>query len=343
VTGPQVRVHALSGDVTVDVPGQEPDTATETTQPIRPLTPARLRMLTALRSPSMRLAAGLVMLVALVLLLRGHDDNTATTRPVVTATPTVMVDTTSTEAATPSTTTPTPDPAAIAPRPLTEDQLDQLPLAVVGQSLPHAPADPAPASDPGPEVLHPTATTAVYDAPGGQPFARLPVRQVFTPTWVPVVQRQPGWARVLLPTRPLDGGIAPTGWLYLDQTVVLSQSAHRVDIDHTTGSATVLARLSRVTTDSGPPDPTSAPATRPRTFMAITPATIDGGWLARIWQPLLINSDRICTGMLGTLVMPALSQVSPLGQSDGQGCMPTPDGLRVPLSSVTAGTVVLQR
>ncbi|MDR6593635.1 hypothetical protein ACFFSW_17120 [Saccharothrix longispora] len=299
-----------------------------------------MRALATLRSPLVRLVAVSATLTILVLLLRDHDDSAATSRPTITATTTVVVDTTSTTTA-PSTTTPAPDPAAIAPHRLDGDQLAGLPLAVIGQSLQHAPADPDPAGDPGPEVLHPTTTAAVYDAPGGRPIARLAPRQVFTPTWVPVVQRRPGWARVLLPTRPLDDGSAPTGWLYLDHTVVLSQSHHRIDIDHAHGSVTVLARLGRITTDTALRE--AASATKPRTFVAVTPTTTGDGWLSRIWQPLLIDADRVCTGILGAPVMPALPRVSPLGQVDGQGCVPIPDDLRGALASAGAGTIVLQR
>lgn len=342
MTEPHTRIHTLSGDVTVDVRGETPVTTTETTLPMRPLTPTRLRMLAASRSPLVRLAAVLVAL-AVPALLRDHDDSAASAQSAVTATTTILVDTTSTATTTPGTTTPIPDPAATAPRHPTDEQYARLPLAVIGQSLPHAPADPNPTGDPGPDVLHPTTTATVYDAPGGQPIARLPVRQVFMPTWVPIVQRRPGWAQVLLPTRPLDDSTAPTGWLYLDQTVILSQSGHRIDIDHATGSVTVLARMGRITVDNTSRPSGTTPAAGSRTFMAVASKAVGDGWLVRIWQPLLINADRICTGMLGAPVVPALPQVAPLGRLDGQGCVPTPDGLRGPLSSVTAGTIVLQR
>jgi hypothetical protein len=59
-------------------------------------------------------------------------------------------------------------------------------------------------------VAHPTATRVIYAAPGGPAVAALPVTELGSPTWVPVVQSQPGWDRVLLPVRPNRS----TGWIY---------------------------------------------------------------------------------------------------------------------------------
>jgi len=60
-------------------------------------------------------------------------------------------------------------------------------------------------------VLHPTKIQVLYARPGGRPVATLPTTELMSPTWVPVIQSQAGWDRVLLPTRPNRS----TGWLYL--------------------------------------------------------------------------------------------------------------------------------
>ncbi|GAA2678724.1 MULTISPECIES: hypothetical protein [Actinosynnema] len=87
---------------------------------------------------------------------------------------------------------------------------------------------------------------------------------------------------MLLPARPLDGGIAPTGWIHLDDTLRLPQNGHRIDIDHATDSVTVFAQLSRITASGTPPTTHAPTGSRPRTFVAITPSTTGSSWLARI-------------------------------------------------------------
>jgi hypothetical protein len=57
-------------------------------------------------------------------------------------------------------------------------------------------------------VVHPRREIFVYDAPGGVAIARLRPHQLGD-TWVPVIKQQPGWVRVLLPSKP-DGS---TGWV----------------------------------------------------------------------------------------------------------------------------------
>jgi hypothetical protein len=56
-------------------------------------------------------------------------------------------------------------------------------------------------------VVHPLRPQIVYAGPGKRPVAVLPATEFGSPTWVPVVQRSPGWECVLLPSRP-------TGWIY---------------------------------------------------------------------------------------------------------------------------------
>ncbi len=50
-----------------------------------------------------------------------------------------------------------------------------------------------------------------HSRPGGPAVAVLPVTELGSPTWVPVVQSQASWDRILLPTRPNRS----TGWIYL--------------------------------------------------------------------------------------------------------------------------------
>src|SRR6202022_849111 len=90
-------------------------------------------------------------------------------------------------------------------------QMALLPIATTFGRSPGAPHDPNPFEPETGIVLHPTATLIVYARPGGPPVAALPTTELKNPTWVPVVQSQPGWDRILLPTRPNRS----TGWIYL--------------------------------------------------------------------------------------------------------------------------------
>ncbi|MEV6848856.1 hypothetical protein [Actinoplanes sp. NPDC051411] len=57
-------------------------------------------------------------------------------------------------------------------------------------------------------IVHPRITIPLFDG-AGRPFAVIGPAHPGGQTWLPVVERQPGWVRVLLPIRP-DGA---TGWL----------------------------------------------------------------------------------------------------------------------------------
>ena len=75
--------------------------------------------------------------------------------------------------------------------------------------------------------MHNTEAVAVFTAPGGAPFAQLPVTQLGSDTWLPVIAAVPGWVQVLLPSRP-NGS---TGWLTdINLTAARTRDEIRVDI-----------------------------------------------------------------------------------------------------------------
>ena len=76
------------------------------------------------------------------------------------------------------------------------------------------PADPDPAGTaPITEGLHPARRLPLYDAPGGMPRAFLPPGIRGVEVTVPIVERQPGWVAVLLPSINRHVGWLPaTGW-----------------------------------------------------------------------------------------------------------------------------------
>lgn len=243
------------------------------------------------------------------------------------------------------------DPAAIAPRTPTGQELAQLPKAIVGTVIPAAPADPAPTAAPGTTVVHPIHDVAVYAEPGGRAVAVLPVRQVLTPTWVPVLDRRPGWVLAMLPARPHPSGAAAVGWIHLTPDIELAEREHRVDIDTTSGRVSVLAELAHTASAPstlGTVAPASSTAlagavtTGYRSFVAISDDTEHASWFLRLW-PLRIDTSRVCTETWTAVSVPGLPSTSPLGTLDHDGCVPTPASLHAALTQVPAGTVVILR
>lgn len=332
-----------------DIPEEQPG---ELTQPLPTMTAARL-FSAALR---MRLndvfrgrmgaavIAGALLAAAATVVLR--DGASEPVPPPVTTPPTVSSTTTAQnpqrELAHLKPITATEDPAAFAPQQISAETLAALPAAEVGSLLAEAPSDPAPAADPGFTAAHPTEPVPVYHHPGGGAFAHLPVRQVLTPTWVPVVARQPGWVRVLLPTPPAGDGVAPMGWLYLDRRIDMVEHNRRVEIDLSTGTVTVLSNLGRVATTTVRTVPSSG---RARSFVAIPAGLTGAPWVFKVLWPLAGSADRICTnGWLGAATIPGLPAESPLGVlHQGIPCLTTPKALHDALAEVPAGTPVVMR
>ncbi|MEU7527304.1 hypothetical protein AB0A74_16330 [Saccharothrix sp. NPDC042600] len=332
----QPAIGCLSGDVTV-IPAQAPPVTVQSTSPSKAVTTARPQPHAVTRSRGLRMTAAVAALTAVILIIRDTDGPSAKHEDSVTVATTVTVS----AMVPPPTVTATADPSAVAPNRPSDDQLDTLPLALIGNSLADAPPDPDPTGDPGTEVLHPTSTIPVYDAPGGTAFTRLPPLQVFTRTRVPVIARQPGWAQILLPTRPTPDGIAASGWIYLDPAIELTHSTRRLDLDYDTGTATLVAPIARAATKT----PTTHTGTRPanRTFIAISAYDIPGAWLARLWLQLTTTQPRICTTSPSTFTAPGLPPESPLGRHDADGCVTLPAALTPAITKVQAGTLILPR
>lgn len=95
------------------------------------------------------------------------------------------------------------------PSAVSQQEQAALPKATTYGKLPAAPKDPSPGAPTEGEVLHPTRELVVHDSANGKPIAKLPAKQISSPTWVPVVARQGDWAQILLPTRP-NGA---SGWI----------------------------------------------------------------------------------------------------------------------------------
>jgi lipoprotein-anchoring transpeptidase ErfK/SrfK len=164
--------------------------------------------------------------------------------------------------------------------------------------IPAAPRDPAPFAVTGGLVVHPQTPQIVYAGPGKRPVAVLPAAELGSPTWVPVVQRSPGWERVLLPSRPNRA----TGWIYtagarapeLDTRrsaylIRISTGARKLSVydgGRSLGAWTVAVGAPSTPTPTGrtfllsllaPPHPTYSPLILPLGFHSNTLTTFGGG------------------------------------------------------------------
>src|SRR5487761_1279633 len=123
-----------------------------------------------------------------------------------------------------------PDSSArpVLPVQISAARIARLPIATTFGKSPGAPRDPDPFEPETGIVLHPTGTRVIYARPGGEPVLTLPSTELGSPTWIPVVQSQPGWDRVLLPTRPNRS----TGWIYVrGGGLQTARSSYQVQID----------------------------------------------------------------------------------------------------------------
>ena len=228
--------------------------------------------------------------------------------------------------------------APVAPMRVSARQMARLPAATTYGTTPAAPPDPAPFAPETGTVLHPGATLAVYARPGGPPVAALPVTQLGSPTWVPVVQSQPGWDRVLLPARPNRS----TGWIYLGggglQTayspyqVRIGLAARRLtvlDDGHSLGSWTVADGA------AGTPTPVG------RTFLLASLAPRQPTYSPLI-LPLGAHSDTLTTygGGPGTVALHGWPDPAVFGHAVSHGCVRVPSAALRALSRIPLGSPV---
>lgn len=354
MTDPRVRIHALSGDVEV-LPSASPGTAVaepssdEQTRPIRRISrptawPTVLTQWGCLSRRRRALVLVLLVVATLgVLVLRLADNDTepglaAASEPVtgqLAATPDSV---TAEPPVTPVGVPATPDSTAIRPVEVTEEQLAALPVVGPADLIPAAPADPSPTSVPNGDVLHPVKATAVFTEPGGPAIVQLPVTLVGADTWVPIIDRQPGWAMVLLPSAVPDGQPSPAGWIHLATTVELGHLDRHLRIDGRAGTISVVAALG----NASPPVADPAPDTRGRrTFMALSPAGRPTYWPASVWWPLIVRADRLCPAVWGGAVVPGLRWATVDSHLEPAGCLPTSAPVQAILRDLPAGTVIL--
>jgi lipoprotein-anchoring transpeptidase ErfK/SrfK len=232
-----------------------------------------------------------------------------------------------------------PPPRPVAPTRVPAAQAARLPLATTFARLRRSPQDPDPFGTETGLVTHPAVTTVIYGRPGGPPIAVLPVTEMDNPTWVPVIQTQMGWERVLLPSRPNRS----TGWIYVaGGGLKNAYSAYQVRIGLAARRLTVLDaghRLGSWTVAVGAP---STPTPTGRTFLLASLAPAHPSYSPLI-LPLGTHSASLDTfgGGPGTVALHGWPDKSVFGRGISHGCVRVPAaGLRL-LSRIPLGSMVI--
>jgi hypothetical protein len=234
---------------------------------------------------------------------------------------------------------PAPAQSRTLPAMRSAPQAARLSTATTYETTPAAPQDPAPFKAETGIVIHPATTRVIYARPGGPAVGALPATELGSPTWVPVVQSQPGWDRILLPTRPNHS----TGWIYLGggalQTaytpyqVSINLASHRLtilDAGHRLGSWAVAVGA------PGTPTPTG------RTFVLASLAPPQPTYTPLI-LPLGVHSSTLSTfgGGPGTVGLHGWPDPAVFGHSVSHGCVRVPAAALRALSRIPLGSAVM--
>lgn len=190
------------------------------------------------------------------------------------------------------------------------------------------------------KLVHPKKKQDVYDSPSGDVVARLPVKELGNPTWVPVVESRSGWLRVLLPARP-NGA---TGWLKSSAPLETahSKSVVKVDVDnhkltlHQDGEQT--GQWSVATGTKKTPTP------RVRTYLMASIIDANQKKYTPVVLPLGAHSDTLDTfgGGPGTVAIHGWSTDSSVfGHAVTNGCIRVPADALSKLRSVPLGSLVI--
>lgn len=228
---------------------------------------------------------------------------------------------------------------AVSPRPVSKAKRTDLPKATTRATLRKAPKDPKPFAFTGGRVLHPKKPTVLYARPGGPPIAVLPTTQLGSQTWVPIVRRRPGWARVLLPSRPNRA----SGWIYTaGEGLVVRHSPYVVRVKLGGRRLTVTKngdRLGQWTVAVGASD---TPTPKGRSFVLASLAPPKPKY-SRLILPLGAHSDTLTTfgGGPGTVGFHTWPDSSVYGKAISHGCVRVPRPALHVLSKVPLGSLVL--
>ncbi|MGH3978964.1 MAG: L,D-transpeptidase [Pseudonocardiaceae bacterium] len=238
-----------------------------------------------------------------------------------------------------------PVPAAAPPAPAPSESAVPAPQPMGAAPLPEstthttieaAPSDTGPAEPTDGSVVHPRQEVLVYAEPGGAPLARIGPEQIGD-TWLPVIAEQPGWVRVLLPSRP-NGS---TGWLAageLDRAV----SPYLIRVHLSSLSMELLSDrelLGQWTIGIGKD---SAPTPPGRTFLLGSFSDEQQDY-SPVILPLGSHSPTLDTfgGGPGTVAIHTWPTDEVFGTQSSDGCIRVPPDALDQLTEVPLGTLVL--
>ena len=203
------------------------------------------------------------------------------------------------------------------------------------------PADPGQAEvAPITEGLHATRKLPLYDAPGGKPRAFLPPDILGAEVTVPIVERQPGWVAVLLPSvNRRIGWLPATGWQprSLRDQLVVRLERHELTWLHDG----VRQESWTVATGSD-----RTPTPRGRTFVlgrTETEGSVYGGLDALVLGAVPDDRDAVAPGLRDAHTgIHSWHSASAFGRSVSNGCVRVPrDGQRTLLAQIGPGTPVV--
>jgi L,D-transpeptidase catalytic domain len=227
----------------------------------------------------------------------------------------------------------------VQPVTLSAAQIARLPAATTFGRLPGVPRDPDPFEPETGVVLHPTVTRVIYARPGGSPVAALPVTQLGSPTWVPVVQSQRGWDRVLLPARPNRS----TGWIYLGGGgLQVASDAYRIQVNLATERLTVSDGRRSLGSWTVAVGAASTPTPTGRTFLLASVAPVHPTYSPLI-LPLGLHSNALGSfdGGPGTVGLHGWPDPAVFGHPVSHGCVRVPAAALRILSRVPMGSSVM--
>jgi len=216
-----------------------------------------------------------------------------------------------------------------------------LPVITYRQAPSGFPADPGRTDIvPITEGLHATRRLPLYDAPGGTPRAFLPPGIRGVEVTVPIVERQPGWVAVLLPSiNRRIGWLPATGWQSrsLRDQLVVRLARHELVWLHDgvrQESWTVATGSDRTPTPLG------------RTFVlgrTETEGSVYGGLDALVLGAVPDDRDAVAPGLRDAHTgIHSWHSASAFGRSVSNGCLRVPrDGQRTLLDHIGPGTPVV--
>ncbi|MBK1785088.1 L,D-transpeptidase [Prauserella cavernicola] len=226
--------------------------------------------------------------------------------------------------------------AAVEPAAVSQEDLTKLPDATTFGTVEGAPSDPGGESTG--RVVHPKKDLVVYKAVNGEPFAKLPTRQMGSPTWVPVVAEQGEWVQVLLPTRP-NGA---SGWIHAsDADLESAENTFAVNVDRENFEIEITENGESIGTWTIGIGTNEHPTPEGRAYIiASIEETVND--YSPIVLPLSYHSDSHETfgGGPGTVGIHTWPDDSFVGQANSDGCIRVTQEALDELVKLPLGTIV---